>query len=264
MLFFGADVVSHALLQPLGLYFQTRLRCFCCSNCNALLLPHTAIGHVRDHIRSTEPKMEIRISDKDFRTACNELDPAASFPDPAQLNGISPLGSLTLYKNALLCRIPGCRRVYSTVASMETHCRETHGSEKRHNAWPMVYAQRLNHNTHNILFRIKPPAEFHANVDPEGWLARLEETVQQAVKPVSLTSHDPRDRTPWLSVTKWLEHVGSHEPEFLRSLVAMPKKDEFPLLAKAVDHIMNTAMQLIPLTPDLILQKINSGNPDKE
>jgi hypothetical protein len=71
---------------------------------------------------------------------------------------------------------------------------------------------------------------------------------------------------PWLMCTMWYQHLEphrAHEVE-LCSLVAMPKDDELPWLHELVYDYFSTTTGLIKSTDELVLQILNSTNPEKK
>jgi hypothetical protein len=72
--------------------------------------------------------------------------------------------------------------------------------------------------------------------------------------------------SPWLMRTMWHEHLEPHrvhEAE-LRTLVAMPKDDELPWLHELVYQYFSSATGLIDDTDELVLQILNSADPEKK
>ncbi|KAJ7835480.1 hypothetical protein B0H13DRAFT_2424175 [Mycena leptocephala] len=70
---------------------------------------------------------------------------------------------------------------------------------------------------------------------------------------------------PWLLRNGWHEHLHPYQEhdEELRQLASVPVDDEFPFLHEAVASYFWTATDLIKGTNEVVLQRLNSADPDK-
>ncbi|KAJ7806217.1 hypothetical protein B0H13DRAFT_1929723 [Mycena leptocephala] len=70
---------------------------------------------------------------------------------------------------------------------------------------------------------------------------------------------------PWLLRNGWHEHLHPYREhdEELRQLASVPADDEFPFLHEAVASYFWTATDLIKGTNEVVLQRLNSADPDK-
>jgi hypothetical protein len=77
---------------------------------------------------------------------------------------------------------------------------------------------------------------------------------------------NPRMITPWLLRNGWHEHLHPYQEhnEELRQLASVPADDEFPFLHVAVASYFWTATKLIKKTNEVVLQRLNSADPDKK
>jgi hypothetical protein len=77
---------------------------------------------------------------------------------------------------------------------------------------------------------------------------------------------NPRMIAPWLLCNGWHEHLHPYREndEELRQLVSLPSDEEFPILHEAVASYFWTATNLIKKTNEVVLQRLNSADPDKK
>jgi hypothetical protein len=77
---------------------------------------------------------------------------------------------------------------------------------------------------------------------------------------------NPRMINPWLLRNGWHEHLHPYREhdEELRQLASVPADDEFPFLHEAVASYFWTATNLIKGTNEVVLQRLNSADPDKK
>ncbi|KAF5347918.1 hypothetical protein D9756_010116 [Leucocoprinus leucothites] len=251
----GDDLVEHADLQPLCLYFQSTHKLLACSSCWVLLTPSIALDHVKMHL----PGNKAPVSQKTFDRICSRLDAVSSYPDFAENEAVAAISGLELYKEALMCDAGGCRSIYATASSMRKHHKEKHAKSGVPKAWKVVPAQHLNNNTHRSYFRVTPPST--SNTDPQdkwGFIKRLEDTIASIVRPAQLYNADPRNVSAWLKHTKWHLHAKGFDTDLLISLVMAPEDNEFPQLKRSVKFIVDIAMICVDMTPNYILRRMNT------
>ncbi|KAJ7916710.1 hypothetical protein B0H13DRAFT_1871031 [Mycena leptocephala] len=76
---------------------------------------------------------------------------------------------------------------------------------------------------------------------------------------------NPRMITPWLLHNGWAEHLHPYREhdEELRQLASLPSEEEFPILQEVVAAYFWKATKLIKKTHEVVLQRLNSADPDK-
>ncbi|KAJ7922259.1 hypothetical protein B0H13DRAFT_2411755 [Mycena leptocephala] len=76
---------------------------------------------------------------------------------------------------------------------------------------------------------------------------------------------NPRMITPWLLRNGWAEHLHPYREhdEELRELASLPSEEEFPILQEVVAAYFWKATKLIKKTHEVVLQRLNSADPDK-
>jgi len=90
------------------------------------------------------------------------------------------------------------------------------------------------------------------------WIHILDTRIDDAMKIVPLFNSDPRYLNALLTKTKWTDHVKGLDLDELRSLVRLPRADEFPFLKETIEWIFEVAMICIDGTPAIILQRLNT------
>jgi hypothetical protein len=72
--------------------------------------------------------------------------------------------------------------------------------------------------------------------------------------------------TPWLLRNGWAEHLHpyrEHDEEQIQ-LASLPSEEEFPVLQEVVAAYFWKATNLIKKTNEVVLQRLNSADPDKK
>ncbi|KAJ7618087.1 hypothetical protein FB45DRAFT_1103529 [Roridomyces roridus] len=153
----------------------------------------------------------------------------------------------------------GCPKCGYTGTKGSVH---NHQSRETHHGKVLLGldAQKLSRATRSF-FRVKQPSLLPPPANP--FLSELEEFDWTK----SHSSEEPNARmvSPFLMYTKWHLEVLPYQDqiEHLRSLVAAPKEEEFEWLAPLVQGYFQYATQLIDATDELVLQRLNSHDPDK-
>ena len=97
----------------------------------------------------------------------------------------------------------------------------------------------------------------------ESLLKKLEEEEEERLGNVSMP--DKCLVTPWLATTHWHEYIAGigHPTEFLCGLVVIPKDNDqtLPGLHSTVDDYYQDALDLLPITDELVLKRLNSPCP---
>ncbi|KIK80754.1 hypothetical protein PAXRUDRAFT_15616 [Paxillus rubicundulus Ve08.2h10] len=117
------------------------------------------------------------------------------------------------------------------------------------------------------LWRVSKPSELTSDVQDNDAIKSVRTQVSSKVT----TTHTPQDEhiiSPWLCTTRWHEHVGEHDIQMLRRLVKIPGRNDdnacAPGIKGAVKTYFDEALALLPLTGELVLQKLNSPDPAKD
>jgi hypothetical protein len=147
---------------------------------------------------------------------------------------------------------------------MHKHCKGHHpGHRQAEPCWPQVLIQQLDKQTSNTFFRVEPWNKPEA-MPHEIYLKTLEESLE-ADRKVKGGEEDMNSRqiSPWLLTTRWHKHIAGYDPRELRQLVANPKRNEFPGLHNAIDHLFKVGLTTMDSCPELVLQRLNTPDPAK-
>ncbi|KXN93394.1 ATP-dependent DNA helicase tlh2 [Leucoagaricus sp. SymC.cos] len=256
VLVLGPSLQTDSRLSPMGLYVEITHRLLVCIDCEVALTSRSAIVH----FRTVHNDKRLKIKSEALSDACVELDIRAEFP--SDLDGVPAIPGLRMFTDALVCRIDGCCKVYSTITSMQKHHRSQHPHAPLPSNWNLTFAQRLDHGNNNTLFCVEPPKTVAATPSVD-WVTLLNQKIDELTHFQSLVPTDPRSVTPWLRSTAWPSHVAGQTPSHLRSLVAYPRSDEFTWLRPAMMAMYERSVSLIEGTPTLPLQKLNTPDPNK-
>jgi hypothetical protein len=123
--------------------------------------------------------------------------------------------------------------------------------------------QQIHRGSKSSFFQVIPRQAAPPNPD-DLEAERLWKAVKEADKQDQQRDINARQVTPFLLTTRWHEHVQGYNTAELVALVTHPKREEFPGLLHAAKHLFEGATQLIDETPELILQILNSADPDKK
>lgn len=288
------DVIRYGTLSRIhsGLYFQRRLKCLGCSDCEVLIcgegaaFSHVKVSHgvgkslLEKTLKTEMAKLYKKLKVRDMLPSVEEL---------GLCNGnsvIDPIGGLRVYTGAFPCMVEGCPKIFTNFRSLTNHYNDWHKDVQRvlgAKDWPAVHAQRIaKAHGFNSLVRVNPPPppplargssvpDFQSSLSssqplPSGarsWLAGMRAEVGELVGERSHETTEARDMSAWIAKTRWHKHIANQDDGFLCSLVAMPRKDEFPGLLSVTRKIFKDAMDVIPATPHLILQKLCTKDPVK-
>ncbi|KAJ7105805.1 hypothetical protein C8R44DRAFT_942367 [Mycena epipterygia] len=127
-------------------------------------------------------------------------------------------------------------------------------------------AQVLNGGATRVNIRVVPrPEEEVSDVPVSDFIARFKSFEWRDHRPAEIPN--ARMISPWLMRTRWHEHILPYRPHSaeLRELVAIPNShDPLAALHESVTQYFFRATALIDGTDELVLQKLNSKNPDKD
>ncbi|KAG2005061.1 helicase domain-containing protein [Coprinopsis cinerea AmutBmut pab1-1] len=253
-----SQLISHPLLTPMGLYIESITKLIACLSCQCLM----PIGSVNEHFRQNHRGLRLSLSLDKLSSLSNSLVLASKLPPLwEQPSPVPALKGLAMVADCVRC--PYCFQVYQRK-SLRVHHHNTHSSQPLENNLPAIYAQRFNGGSHKRLFEVSLPLKPPQATQPEADLFQSVRSLRDAEIGRSPPANvDSRNVSPWLMATKWYLHVEPFETSQLRDLVAAPAKNDgrLGLIKTAVQAWFRHAYDLIPITPELVLQKLNSPNP---
>ncbi|KIL56726.1 hypothetical protein M378DRAFT_88899, partial [Amanita muscaria Koide BX008] len=152
---------------------------------------------------------------------------------------------------------------YSASAKViRKHMNEKHRGEDNSGRLETVQVQVLNTGQSKTYFRVIVVEE-EVVVEKPTFVQEMESF---HLSPTNAPREIPNARlvSPWLLRTGWHTYVNGHDPTILHNLVSIPKQGEMEGLQAAILKYFNSATDLIDKTDELVLQKINTADPDKE
>ncbi|KAI6139458.1 hypothetical protein BKA82DRAFT_36655 [Pisolithus tinctorius] len=250
-------LIHHPYLDAINLVVDPQLKALCCLLCQVALIRNEALAHLHNQHKGLQVDME------QFRQVVTQLDVADDFPEPYFTQVISPFRGLEVLTGI------GCGHcAYATSSSkcMQVHHREHHRDTATPKDWTACKMQRFSRSGKGrVLFQVHDTAAPACPVPVDDAISHLRQQMAQAS-----TSNMPQDErviSPWLRTTRWHEHVTGHDVCMLRDLVEIPRCDDdglFPGLKAAVRQYFNEALDLLTITDELVLQRLNSPAPLKE
>ncbi|EMD31059.1 hypothetical protein CERSUDRAFT_100778 [Gelatoporia subvermispora B] len=251
----------HPYLTQLGFAINIKHRFLCCIWCNMGFHPSNVYSHLLD---SHKPMHTCYDATK-FEAICQQLN-IVTLPElKDDVTNLSPLSGLAIL-DGYKCTI--CNKASLTREYLEKHVRSSH-REWLFPASLKVEAckvQRFNTRgtAERIAFCVDPSkdATSSAVANPQ---AEVDAFIAAMTPPPPPFTGDQNSRyiSPWLLSTRWHTFTEGLQVPFLRSLIAMPKGDEFPVLAACVSEYYNAALDHIEVTDLLVLQRLNTNDPAK-
>ncbi|KAF8633670.1 hypothetical protein AX17_004413, partial [Amanita inopinata Kibby_2008] len=251
-----SQIVSTSYLDSIGLVVNNAIHAFICKACKIALAAH----QVSSHYRSQHGKLNITIFEPDIRCAAQKLGVEMEILSVIGRGPVDEVQGLAIF-DGMLCDF--CERVYCTVGSMKKHHRSLHGDLDMPSSWRQVKAQQLNWTTHKSYFRIRPTLAPETPLTPSSTADKIHAQTKghlDMTQPID----DARLLSPWLSSTRWHEHIKDYSVTELKALIAPSKDDrEYPGLHQSLHHLLFGAAKQISTLPELILQKLNTPDPAK-
>ncbi|KAJ7467398.1 hypothetical protein B0H11DRAFT_2046928 [Mycena galericulata] len=252
------DLITHPTLQASGLAINTELSLFVCSSCQSAFTMDNVINHL-----STAHKLKMK---KDVRVPILELGVRANIKKTYPMIESTKEGTLQYSGLALKGDLSGCPDCGYTAAltKVQAHIREN--PEHTGQLLTNMYAQVLNTGATKTNIRVIPrPVE---KKTPAGPCAELLEQIHNFDWRGYQKKEVPNARmiSPFLMRTRWHEDMLPYQdrlPE-IRELASMPKKTEFPGLHELIKAYLQKATALLDATDELVLQRLNSADPDKD
>ena len=242
-------------LKQLGLLINTRHRLLLCSSCPSAVAPL----HVKAHL-SRAHSIKLTESDQGAVLKLSALCGVEASTLPTFDGVIAKIDGLPVYATH---PCPLCMTSMAKYNSLKAHMRQKHSSSSYPKETDIVLAQQLKGSGHGEFVRIaadEPPVPFSM----DDILRQASNLVSDVGQPVAEPSDDPRFFCPWLRYTRWQDLTLGKDIGELISLVAHPKKTEFPLLVEGVWSLFQSSSALMDSTSELILQRLNTPKPVDE
>lgn len=271
-----------------GLLFNRRGCFLLCTNnhprCGLALSLRSAENHLKDIHELAFGALKLTGTwRKNLQEICQPLGLITTLP--TGLENILPFAGLQVYTNLEQCTVSlgsaTCGKIFcAETRSLETHLRKVHNMPtgqipiKMKPVSKRVSGQQLSHNTGYFTVVVPPPLSITPNSAPvlaasinptlgvPRWMAEMDAAINAPLQISNLNPGDSRVVEEWLNKLGWREHLKQYSDwSLLQSLVEPPHKLDFPWLRPAVLALFQDAMDLIPSTASLSLQKLRSPDP---
>lgn len=215
---------------------------------------------MQNHLNDFHSSAQFKINSQKFEQAIHDMNVHSSFPSPA-LHPIPEVAGLQLF-SGYICSY--CPLSFGTQLSIKKHHREAHKNVSLPSSWQQHSLQRFSSTKGSArsFFRVIP----QQNLEPLSTISTIAKSIRASMAPLISIEHVPANArviSPWLLTTKWHEHVAGHSASHLCALASPPSLSEFPGLSNAVNLYLAKALDLLPSTPELVLQILNSPDPSK-
>lgn len=239
------------------------LQTLCCNICLVALAP----SHVKGHLHNKHSGAKFNITFFNQLVEFLELHETLPLPHTTE-HGVVPFKGLKIH-DGFQCNL--CSHVLGTKKNMHLHYKQAHSDAPLPYNWsPCKMQQYARGGSSRILWRVFDPITkpSHHAPSPDDPLHQVIRQLRNDVSQNISKHHAPQDEriiSPWLRITRWHEHVAGHDINLLQKLVQVPDKDNMdpamPGIKRAVEFYFQEALACLKVTDDLILQKLNSPDP---
>jgi hypothetical protein len=242
------------VLTSLNLAVNLQWRFLVCRECEVALPPKQVPKHLEKHHGVMPKKADVKIMTR-LQPVLQEFNVSDDLPTLP--HGIPHVAGLSLW-DGVRCNL--CDAVSTTTGSLTTHhWHNAHGggTYQLPAVFSKVHLQRLHCDRY---FSVVVPTAPEADVsDP---MARLLEEVQDQVQ-IPLLEPSERQVSQWLKHTRWHEALAHVPTSRLVDLAEPCTADAFKLVYQSIHRYYQRANELIPETPDLVLQHLHTPDPAK-
>lgn len=257
----------HPFLDQINIVIDPDLNSLCCNICLVGLAP----TQVQSHLRKMHHGMKLKKAF--FDKLVDFLNLPEDLPLPFTTDhGVMAFKGLRIHDGFACNHCPLGR---STKKNLRAHHIQSHADIPTPDDWVPCKMQQLNRGgTSRTLWRVLDPipplSPPSASQDPSAELV-ISNLRSQMSQNHSTPRHVPRDErviSPWLRLTRWHEHVVGYDHKRLIQLVQVPDTADmdpaFPGIKAAVETYFNEAVRLMRDADDIVLQTLNSPDPEAE
>lgn len=254
-------LLHHPYLDTLHLVVNEEFHFLVCQMCSIALYKEDVIAHL------TKNHLTLQIDQVRFMQAITDMMLAKNFPSSIvgprnEVHGLS-------IQDAFAC--DHCSKLYLSENTIRSHHHKQHKNIPKPHSWRQCRVQGIHtqatafHSSCHLLWEISTKdiiqdGQPSREVLVESLLKELDEEFN-----VPMAASDERRVTPWLMTTRWHEYIASAEfnVECLCNMVAIPKDNDhiLPGLRSAVNKYFHEALDLLPITDELVLKRLNSPSP---
>lgn len=246
-------------MEPFHLVFNASLAALCCELCHIALLGN----FTKSHIQHQHPHLPFALFDltkveERFGFVCDD-----GFP--TFMENMTPFGGLPIY-SGLLCDY--CDVKYRSKDKMRNHHYNAHTDTPCPSSWKACMVQQFNRSNAKSYFQV----DFEHSVNDQAstsdnpymtLVSEASETVVQLHSKIEAETANARLISPWLLSTHWHLFIDGYDSAKLLAMVAYPIPSEFPTLSTLVALYTQHCVELIHLTDDIVLQRLNTPDPAK-
>jgi hypothetical protein len=253
-------IITTPVLRSVSIGVIEALSLFACLTCHNAYTTNNVLSHLGTHPGRLTPNVKQEILEIGSRSSLEAVYPSwasegSAIPRPE-------IAGVRLKENMEGCPMCAYTAVHDKVVG--------HMKRDKHAGEPLVglFAQVLNSGATKTNVRVtpRPSSEKTANGPVPNVLAQFNDFDWRAYRIPEIPN--ARMISPWLMRTRWHEQVLLYRPHVaeLRQLVAMPSPTEqLPQrLHESVKQYFRRATEMLDHTAELVLQLLNSNNPDKE
>ncbi|KAJ7110415.1 hypothetical protein C8R44DRAFT_883572 [Mycena epipterygia] len=255
-------ITTTPLLRSVGLAINREIKLFVCLQCENAQTADSVLGHILSHNAGRlQPNVKQEILD--ITTGANIV---SAYPTWASELSTEPRPQITGIR--LKTGLSGCTDCGYTanLKKVQDHLKKPGHPLSGKPPLTDLMAQVLNSGTTRVNIRVVPrPEEEVSDVPVLDFIARFKSFEWRDHRPAEIPN--TRMISPWLMRTRWHEHILPYRPHSaeLREFVAIPTShDPLAALHESVTQYFSWATALIDGTDELVLQKLNSKNPDKD
>lgn len=241
-----------------------------CLECKLALTSDNVVNHIStQHRKKGDPRIP-KATSKAIREVAAASQIGASYPawslevesDPTKRR--TEMAGLDLKTNLYGC--PGCGLTLQRRGAVREHlsklCRGQRYTEN--SIVSGLTAQTLNAGFTKVNLRVTPRTPDEASPGVPDLLARVQAFDWESRRPAGIPN--ARMISPLLMRTRWMIHIAPYHGKEadLRKLVADPTEPELDWVHSVVKAYFADVTVLLDATDELVLQKLNSQNPDRE
>jgi hypothetical protein len=267
------DLLASKILDTVGVAINTELNLYICLPCGTAHIhsPSVHIG-ILNHLQHKHSGSTSEVRSHVIERT-HGLEIATEFPSILLTVEARPsFSGIPVVKEQFGC--PRCAYAASKTV-VQRHLKDVH-NDTRSKGSPGFMTQVLNSGAPNAKAHIRvvekalhpPPLSAIIPTQPHTTGQKISDLVTDFDANTYCAEELPNSRmiSPWLLRTGWHKHLEpyrAHDPELIE-LASVPYDGQFLGLHTAVSKYFLDAGKLIDKTNEVVLQKLNSADPDKE
>lgn len=248
-------MLHDSYLDIYGLTINKRLKAILCTH-HGEALTGVARHRKSKHTESKAPTLDL----EQLKAICLKHGIGDVPVIEAQREPIISYDGITV-KEGFACQV--CAYVAGTELSIIEHYNKEHGSGVPKSYTHCSYQQLCGKDTHKAKFRVHPKAIPEPVTPLEAVMEAMREEITLLAKP-SESTVNARAISPWLLASGFHLHVETFNKTELMALVAGGLDTKTAKIRKVVRKYYFKAADLLPVTPELVKQMLNSPDPPKK